>query len=215
MDLSAIAADIAVEAAKNGLTIDADAIISRGHKRVETIAAGGYQYVEFETFTGKCAATGGCTAGTRYVLSGYARLSDIAEAAAPERSRRSVTSLLLEKKGKRGEEAEREVSQEGHGRCRLRESPGGTRRPRRPGRRSLPSRPSCQVGRARQKLIERGSIDSGSIAKSLHRSPTRNKRRTRTSPCKNKEEALHEEVMGWKLRFRPGYRPSYWPKYRR
>ena len=115
MDLSAIAADIAVEAAKNGLTIDADAIISRGHKRVETIAAGGDQYVEFETFTGKCAATGGCTAGTRYVLSGYARLSDIAEAAAPERSRRSVTSLLLEKKGKRGEEAEREVSQEGHG----------------------------------------------------------------------------------------------------
>ena len=116
MDLSAIAADIAVEAAKNGLTIDADAIISRGHKRVETIAAGGDQYVEFETFTGKCAATGGCTAGTRYVLSGYAKLSDIAEAAAPERSsRRSVTSLLLEKKGKRGEEAEREVSQEGQG----------------------------------------------------------------------------------------------------
>ena len=41
-----------------------------------------------------------------HVLSGYAKLSDIAEAAAPERSR-SVTSLLLEKKGKRGEEAQR------------------------------------------------------------------------------------------------------------
>ena len=60
MDLSAIVSEVAIEASKNGISFDQEAVLARSRKRVEEIASGGDQYVTVDSITGKCATAGGC-----------------------------------------------------------------------------------------------------------------------------------------------------------
>ena len=76
MDLSAIVSDIALEASKNGLELNVDAVLSRSKARVEQIASGGDQYVAFDNITGKCALSTGCSAGSAYLIRGYGILEN-------------------------------------------------------------------------------------------------------------------------------------------
>ena len=81
MDLSAIVSDIALEASKNGLELNVDAVLSRSKARVEQIASGGDQYVAFDNITGKCALSTGCSAGSAYLIRGYGILENQKEKA--------------------------------------------------------------------------------------------------------------------------------------
>ena len=84
MDLSAIVSEVAIEASKNGISFDQEAVLARSRKRVEEIASGGDQYVTVDSITGKCAVAGGCrgsawaslssSAGMAFLLSGYGDL---------------------------------------------------------------------------------------------------------------------------------------------